>query len=330
VKTSKFFFRLVSIAGLLIYCSDTSFAQQLPYYTSYNLNQVAINPATAGAYGYTQVNITARKDWMGFKGSPGTFTLSGEHRISSSTNPFGGKSAGGTKGNIGLGGVIFNDINGPSVRTGVKLVYAYHIKMQRSQLSMGLAFSGFQYKLNMDKIDVIQDDDPLYQEMTGRSSLFSPDATIGTYFMNDDFYIGMSADQLLQNMLKFGDKSMNLKLLRHYYFVTGYSISLHPDYYIEPSVFLKLNEQLFVQSDFTLKMVYDDQYWGGFNYRTNNDFTFLFGMRFDFFYFAYSYDFNSNPLMNYNFNTHEISMGIRLSQSGNERRGQSAGFRERY
>lgn len=300
-------------------------AQQLPIYTSYVLNQVALNPATAGASGFSGVNLGTRADWIGFKGSPTTFTLAGEHRMSKQSSPWGSAAAGGLRGNIGVGLVIFSDHNGPMVKTGFKGIYAYHIRMPEFQLSFGLGISGNQTKVDMQQIDLIEQDDPLALNIAGNSSSFSPDASFGVYLNSYKFFVGLSADQLMQNAIRFGEKTVGLQMIRHYYFTGGYSFDISRDFYIEPSLLLKFNEIPAFQSDITVKAVYKNLYWGGLNYRTNNDFTFLFGVRVMDFYIGYSYDFNSSALFNYSFNSHEINLGYRLRMSDDRKR-----IRERY
>ena len=46
-------------------------AQQNPLISLYSVNKYIINPALAGATGYTNVNFTARQMYTGFENSPG-------------------------------------------------------------------------------------------------------------------------------------------------------------------------------------------------------------------------------------------------------------------
>jgi type IX secretion system PorP/SprF family membrane protein len=56
-------------------------AQQLPVYSQYIFNKYLINPAVAGADGYTSINLTTRQQWAGYKGAPQTYSLSGQGRL---------------------------------------------------------------------------------------------------------------------------------------------------------------------------------------------------------------------------------------------------------
>ena len=72
--------RLVYIVLLITVCM-TARGQQLPLYSQYLYNKFLINPAVAGSDGYTSVNLTAREQWVGYKGAPRTFSFSFQTRM---------------------------------------------------------------------------------------------------------------------------------------------------------------------------------------------------------------------------------------------------------
>jgi sRNA-binding regulator protein Hfq len=51
-------------------------AQQTPVYSQYMMNGFLLNPAVAGAEGFTAVNVTAREQWLGFQNAPSTYAVS--------------------------------------------------------------------------------------------------------------------------------------------------------------------------------------------------------------------------------------------------------------
>src|SRR5690606_16063025 len=89
--------------------------QQLPVFSQYLYNKFLINPAVAGSDGYTSWNLTAREQWVGYKGAPRTFSFSGQTRLlkrsyilkqsSARKHVFRPKS----DGKVGLGGYVFSD-----------------------------------------------------------------------------------------------------------------------------------------------------------------------------------------------------------------------------
>ena len=74
IKSLIFLF-VISVAG------QVALSQQLPVYSQYLYNKFLINPAHAGSDGYTSYNITAREQWIGYSGSPRTYSLSFQTRI---------------------------------------------------------------------------------------------------------------------------------------------------------------------------------------------------------------------------------------------------------
>ena len=69
---------LLLLGSLLL---TNAFGQQLPVYSQYMMNMFLINPAIAGADGYTSVNLTAREQWLGLPDSPSTQALSFQTRL---------------------------------------------------------------------------------------------------------------------------------------------------------------------------------------------------------------------------------------------------------
>ena len=70
--------RLINIVILVFVTTVTScsFAQQLPQFTQYMYNTIAINPAYAGSRETLSIVGLHRSQWAGFPGAPTTQTLS--------------------------------------------------------------------------------------------------------------------------------------------------------------------------------------------------------------------------------------------------------------
>src|SRR6478735_7300055 len=90
---------------LFVFVSAMAFAQQLPQYSQYMLNELAINPAVAGKNDYAEVKSNNRHQWVGIPDAPRTYVLS-------LMGPIRGK-------NMGLGMNLYTDMVGPTRRTGV-------------------------------------------------------------------------------------------------------------------------------------------------------------------------------------------------------------------
>lgn len=313
-----------SLLFIFICYASLSRAQQLPLYTQYKNNGFLLNPSMAGYDGYTSVNFTARKQWVGFTNAPVTYSASVQTRLMKRSyrviNRQGKNNRlnSSTKGRVGLGGFIFSDVNGLVSRTGAQLSYAYHIYMYKSQLSFGLAGQVFQYKIDRERITTFSElaglgVDPLVEGNLNYVA-FIPDANFGVYWTSPEFYLGLSANQLFQSKLKLGSTALgNLKLYRHYYLMGGYRfINFSNGFDIEPSFLLKTTEQLIPQADFTVKLYYKTDYWIGSSYRTSGTIAAMFGIRSENMYLGYAYDYALTSIRKYNFGSHEIFVSLKF------------------
>jgi type IX secretion system PorP/SprF family membrane protein len=309
---------------VLLVLSSYGYAQQLPLYSQYKNNGFLLNPAMAGHDGFTSINLTARKQWVGFTNAPLTYSASVQSRLMRKSYSIKKNNSGrnrlknSTKGRVGIGGYLFNDVNGLVSRTGASFTYAYHIYMYQSQLSFGLAGQIFQYKIDRDRITTFSELTQMGLDPTieGDANFvtFIPDANFGVFWTSPEFYLGLSANQLFQSNLKLGSSALgNLRLLRHYYLMGGYRfINQRTGFDLEPSFLLKTTEQLLPQADLSLKLYYKTDYWIGASYRTSGSVTAMFGVRADQIYVGYAYDYALSSIRKYNFGSHEIFVSLKL------------------
>lgn len=286
-------------------------AQQVPLYSQYMLNGFLINPAVAGSEGYTAVNLTAREQWIGLKDGPGTYALSFQTRllrnsyISKSSSVRKRQKYSSRSGKVGVGGYVFSDRNGAVERTGLKAAYAYHLFFGNSQLSMGMSLTAFQLRLNEDKIVLDDQNDDFW--LNARGTAFIPDFDVGVYYDTPNFYVGFSADQLLESVIKLGDTGYDsYKLERNYYLIGGYDIALNDQVLITPSTLIKMADNGVFQADISAKLYYEQNYWGGLTYRTGNALIVLAGLRIDRMVFGYAFDISFSNIMKSSFGSHEF------------------------
>lgn len=294
-------------------------AQQVPLYSQYMLNGFLLNPAVAGSEGYTAVNLTAREQWIGFNDAPGTYAMSFQTRvlrksyISKSSSVRKRQRYSSRSGKVGCGGYIFSDRNGAVERTGLKASYAYHIFFGNSQLSMGMSLTAFQLRLLDDKINLEDNDDLVY--INARGTAFIPDADIGIYFDTPDFYVGLSADQLLESRLSLGEGYEDYRLIRSYYLMAGYDIPINDYLLVTPSTLVKVSEFGAFQVDLNAKLYYDQTYWAGLTYRTGNALILLAGLRIDRLIFGYAFDISMTNIMKHSYGTHEFVFAAKFGDS---------------
>lgn len=289
---------LISIVALV---SLNVKSQQLPLYSQYMMNGFLLNPAIAGSVDLFPVNLTARQQWVGIKEAPSTQALSTHVLLANQT--------------MGVGGYIFNDKFGPVSRMGIQGVFAYHLPLPGidSKLGLGLAFKGFQYKIDQSQVITIDDSDPALSYAV--ESTFVPDADFGAYLYNEKYFVGLSATQLIQFKLKLGDNTNEQnKMIRHYFFTGGYKFDLGKDFQIEPSVLVKGTEKTPFQLDINAKTYYKKNYWLGVSYRTSNDIVAMIGLKVNKIYFGYAFDYTTTNIRKYSTGSHEIMIGFNINE----------------
>jgi type IX secretion system PorP/SprF family membrane protein len=316
-----FYILLLLIAGVSLQ------AQQLPLYSQYLYNKFLINPAVAGSDGYTSFNLTAREQWVGMEGAPSTFSFSGQTRLLKKSfilkkakikkSTYRPKS----DGKIGLGGYVFSDKNGLIQRTGFQASYSYHIWLQNStQMSLGLAFTGYHFKINEKLLNFEDPNDPLLNS-DFRKGVFVPDATFGIYVLNSRYSVGFSADQLFQAAAKIGsDAYGRFKMKRQYYIFGSYSFQSGTYVELQPSVIFRMSEQFKPQADIGFTYINDKAFWAGIAYRTSNALIANIGVKYQNLFFGYAIDFTLQEIQRITYGTHELTIALKFGDSSRKYR----------
>lgn len=292
-KCYIFLFSLIAVCG---------FSQQLPQYTQYMLNEMAINPAVAGKDDFADVRSNNRYQWIGITDAPRTYMLTLHGPIKAK--------------NMGIGMNLYTDIVGPTRRTGLNFSYAYHLKLKEDMfLSMGLSAGVLQWGIDGSKL-VLRDsgDENL---LSTYQTTYVPDFGAGIYFHKKDrFYVGLSLPQLYQAPIKLYDGAgKNSRIINHFNLNAAYKFDLGDDFKIEPSFLVKYAIPAPPKMDIGARVIYQEQIWLGGAYRHNDAFTALVGYFYkNYLMIGYSYDFTTTNIKKYSTGTHEIMLGIRFSK----------------
>lgn len=316
-----FYILLFLISGALLK------GQQLPIYSQYLYNKFLINPAVAGSDGYTSFNLTAREQWVGYSGAPRTFSFSGQTRILKKSfilkqtkvkrAIYRPKS----DGKVGLGGYVFSDKNGLVQRTGFQVAYSYHIWLQNStQLSMGLAVTGYHFKINEKEINFEDPNEPLLNSDL-RRGIFVPDASFGLYLLNAKYSVGFSSDQLTQAAAKLGNYAYNkFKMSRQYNIFGSYNFEQGPYVEIQPSFIFRMSEQFKPQADLGLTYIYNQSFWTGLAYRTGGAIIANIGVKYQNMFLGYAFDFTLQEIQRITYGTHEITLALKFGDNSRKYR----------
>lgn len=307
---------------LLVFClvSVRGYGQQLPVYSQYTFNAFLLNPAVAGAEGYTSVNVTARNQWIGIDGAPATYCVSLQTRVLKHRYIETGSSVKRRyqmpprSGRVGLGAYIYRDRIGLMDQTGAEFTYAYHLTRSKSQLSFGITFSLFQFRLNTTELRLPDPRDNLVNNEP--MSMIVPDANIGMYYTDQHVFAGFSMFHLTQASVMFGQFSeRNFRLKRQYNLTAGFQHPFNDFYTLEPSVYIKISEQWRLQTDLSAKLIYDRKFWIGLGYRNPGMVIGSVGVKIFRFFMGYAYDYSSNPLVSYSGGIHELMLALKLGDN---------------
>jgi len=313
---------------LLILLTLTAFslkAQQLPLLSQYMFNGFLVNPAVAGVDGYTSITLTAREQWLGLVDAPKTEIIAFQSRLYTANHVKRTKSVwrNFTKplrnGKVGIGGYLYNDKNGLIDRTGGQFTYAYHIRLQSSQLSFGVSATMYQFSIDKNKINLESNQDALVN--TSDLNMFIPDFNFGVYYSTKNYYAGFSISQLAQSSMQLSNENASkYKLYRHYYLTGGYKVDVNDDIVIVPSILIKSTNQLASQVDISGKIYFRDDYYAGLSFRTGSAFVIMGGVTVDKFTFGYAFDYNLNAIRKHSFGSHEVMAALRFGDTARKYR----------
>ncbi len=191
-------------------------AQQDPQFALYQFNQLAINPAYAGARDAIAVVADMRKQWVSFPGAPATLAFTAHAPVWNDK--------------LGVGVNVLSDQIGAKSTTGIYGNLAYILKLGNSfKLSFGLRAGYINYRFNFNKVSYKDLNEP---SAAGLSNInrSAADIDAGLYLRSNSFFVGISSTHLNGARLYSKD-----------YTVTGSSGQtqhLNSSYVLVPHVFL--------------------------------------------------------------------------------------------
>ncbi|TCJ17725.1 type IX secretion system membrane protein PorP/SprF [Flaviaesturariibacter flavus] len=320
-----------TITGLLMLMAFAGQAQQKPHYTQYVLNQYIINPAITGIENYTDLKLSHRQQWVGINDAPATtyFTIHaplGKQDYRTTATSYGMKGEN-TRGKSyweeygaaiphhGIGFQLINDKTGPISTVTASFTYAYHLGLTpRMSLSGGFGLGVSRLQLDQSKLDFGSGSiDPAVSGNTAFQKL-KPDISAGLYLYSSDFFVGLSAQQIVPAQYSFSNGAIATqgnKTVPHIFVVGGYRLGVGEDFNLMPSVLVKYISPLPMQVDLNLKLMYQDRAWIGGSFRKEDGFAGMIGLNVsNTFNVGYSYDYTTSGLRSYTKGTHEIMIGF--------------------
>lgn len=300
----------------------SSSAQQDSQFTQYVFNNIHINPGYTGAKKEIYIQSFFRSQWVGIQGAPTTFSVAVDGAVND--------------GNVGLGLIVSNDKIGAQTYLSGYANYAYKIQVgydETSRLSFGIAAGIMQLGLDGNKLGAIEQNDEVIP-VNAETRTF-PDARFGVYYSNKQFFAGLSATNMLASYAAKNSKGNSNLLVPvpqpHYYFTAGALIPLGDGLDLKPVILLKDDVKGPTSLDLNAFLLLNEKVWIGAFYRTSvplykkpdldNYLTkkSATGLMFELFAtenlrIGYSYDYALNKFRNYNYGSHEVSVGLYLGR----------------
>ena len=307
------------------------FAQQKPHYTQYVLNQFIVNPAVTGIENYADLKVSHRHQWVGIQDAPVTSYLSlhgpigkTDYRKTATSFDLKGENPRGKRyweeytapaPHHGIGLQVINDITGPLSNFSMYGTYAYHLALSsRTSLSAGFGAGFNRISLDADKLDFgdVVADPAVYT--TGILNKMRFDMMAGLYVYSADYFLGVSAQQVVPQKIDFSNGYIRPKEGRtvpHLFGTAGYRFSLGDNFNLIPSVMVKYVDPLPVQVEGNMKLQYLDRIWIGGSYRHKDGYAGMMGLNVsNIFHIGYAFDYTTSRLNNFSKGTHEILLGF--------------------
>jgi type IX secretion system PorP/SprF family membrane protein len=251
---------------LLAFFGVGAFAQQDPLFTQYMFNNLYMTPAFAGVDGVTRFSAIHRSQWLGYESSFGDGGAPTTQMVSFNTPVYKLRS--------GVGAYVINDNLGPQNNLEAQAMYAYHLGIKETKLSIGVKVGIYSQSIDWGKYRAIHPDDPLLK--TGKDSQVRPDLGFGLFYRAEKYYLGVGFNHLLRSEFDFGTDETRGALENHINFTGGY--------FYEVSFDLKVQLSTAVRSDLNKTQVdlagiayIKDTMWGGLAFRQSEAASLLLG-----------------------------------------------------
>lgn len=334
-------------AGVLCLMTFAAMSQQKPHYTQYVLNQYIINPAIGGIENYVDIKLSARDQWAGLTGAPRTAYLTihaplgkKDYRTSATSYAIPGENPRGkyywenytaADPHHGIGLSVINDRTGSFNHFTSTVSYAYHIGLNpTTNLSAGFAAGISKISIDRSMHDFDGNGDPIDpatgSAISGELFKIRPDLAAGLYLYSRDYFIGLSAQQIIPQKLQFVDDATFTtkgKLIPHVFLHAGYRFLLTDDVNAIPSLMVKYingSSKYNVQPEANLKLQYRDLFWVGGSYRYQDGYAAMLGLNIsNTFNVGYAYDLTTTNLNTVSRGTHELMIGFILGNKYSEK-----------
>lgn len=324
--------QLLTFACLFILTSVD--AQQVPQFSQYLRNQYLANPAAAGVYDFVDVTVGGRMQWLGFTDAPKTSYLYISSPLSRATqaryNPGIRISSGPVRNpeirtgkfKHALGGQVLADQYGAFRQLRAAVTYALHVPLSRKyNLSFGTSLGLSNRSFLTDKAQTLSmltstGVDNTYDNFVANSGAQNTmDLGAGLYLYSKKMFVGISADQLTKDFVKFGNVQTTFDPRMHFQATAGVKIPVSREVSLMPAFLAKYTQGAPLSFEGSLMLEYKEWLWMGASFRNQDALVAMAGLNIsERFKFGYSYDFNISKVRNFSAGGHELVLGLMIGR----------------
>ncbi|GAA4971861.1 type IX secretion system membrane protein PorP/SprF [Algibacter aquimarinus] len=296
MKNLNIYHKIAALLSIIV-LSFQSNAQQDPQFTQYMYNMSVINPAYATAdEGILNLGALYRTQWVGLEGAPKTGTFFAHTPINDK---------------IEMGISFTNDNIGDVVNeNNVFVDFAYVLPVGiESKISFGLkggftffdtTFDGFILQSGNTTTDVAFNENV--------SKVF-PNIGIGAFFFTDNYYLGLSAPNMLSTKhleTENGVRATGVQNV-HYFLTGGYVFDIDQNLKLKPAFMARAVKGAPLAVDITANVLINERLEAGLGYRLGDAISGLVNFRISpELRIGYAYDFTTSNLGDFNSGSHEI------------------------
>lgn len=311
-------FNVLLIVQFFFWCHRIS-AQNYPVYNSYYINPYLYNPAEA-ATEYAYLFVNHRQQWLGVEGAPSLSTVNFNTLIDESY--------------AGIGAKISNYSRGILRTTDVSLTYARGFPFnEKNVLFLGLSGGAITSSIDLNKLSPDDLSDPAIASYLANN--IQPAASFGMLFRSSSgLNFGIALPQLFAPVYNANSSfsSTDISPLDNAYASLYYKRKIEGKVvsrrvkgvrrrvktsggYAPLEFYALYKYSSFGTSQFEVlgKFNLSENFWFGGGYRQNYGFTATIGISYNKFLLGYSFEPGTQPESGFSSGTHEIQIGVRLS-----------------
>jgi type IX secretion system PorP/SprF family membrane protein len=276
---------------------QVTIAQQDPLISHGMYSKMSFNPGATGSEDGICGSLIYRNQWDKVNGAPNSVFFNAEANLNRFVK------------NLGAGVSVIHDAIGFNRQNTAHLNLSFKIRLPNTDfISVGVGAGIVNLGLNPTWVTPQQGPDALLPQGFAATNL---DLNFGIYYKSQkNFYAGISSTHLSESILTDGASNLlTYNVARHYYLMGGWRKNqLFGNFDLDLNTLMRTDANKF-SVDFSARLFYNNQFYGGLGYRTSDAVLIMLGMEvIPNFTVGYAYDITTNRLSNISWGTHEIML----------------------